>query len=670
VPRYVVRSSRPKREEALALERDLNEEQRAVVLATTGPILVIAGAGSGKTRTLTYRAAQLIYRGLDPKRLLLCTFTNRAAHEMVERVEKLIGGLPIRLRWAGTFHHVANLALRRHAALLGLDENYSILDQEDARDLMGSCLAEEGSKLRAQHYPQARLLLRICSMALNRQEVLLDTIKYDAPRFLHMADDIARVIERYAARKRMLGLVDYDDLLSFLHQLLTEHSTAREQLTEGFEHVLVDEYQDTNKLQGEIVDLCASQHGNLTVVGDDAQSIYSFRGAHYANIIDFPKRYPQAKVFKLERNYRSTPEILALANKSIRHNEKQFPKTLQPTRLSGMIPVLLPLDDSAQQADFVCQRLLEVHQEESVPLSQIAVLYRAHSHSMELQIELTRRKIPYRVRSGLRFFEQAHIKDVVAYLRLTHNAKDALAWQRILRTWSGIGRKSAEHVLQTLLEARQIEIDRRAPASILTDKDLRRRLPGSAKASVERLSALLSNLAEDVPLSEMIRQVIDAHYRDYAASAYENSETRIEDLMQLADYAGRYPSLERFLAELALVSGVQAEAVGTGEAPEETLTLTTVHQAKGLEWRCVFVLCLSEGKFPQALAARTRYELEEERRLFYVAATRAKDQLYLCHPRMDEPAGGPKKLQRLSRFVDELTHDRDAPFERWEIEAG
>ncbi|MBW2731340.1 MAG: ATP-dependent helicase [Deltaproteobacteria bacterium] len=666
--RYLLKSTRAPRRSTLDLERDLNTTQRDAVAWAGGPLLIIAGAGSGKTRTLTYRAAHLIERGVDPQRILLCTFTNRAAREMVERLEGLTG-IDLHRMWAGTFHHVANKALRRHAQLLDIDEGYSILDQEDARELMASCLAEEGAELKRRRYPQARVLLHITSLGINRRASLTETLVQAAPRFLGLEEAIGRIIERYAARKHQLGLVDYDDLLLHFRALLRDHPAAAEPLKERFQHVLVDEYQDTNKLQGEIVDLCAQTHGNLTVVGDDAQSIYSFRGAHYENIIAFPERHPGTQVFKLERNYRSVPEILNLANKSIRNNQRQFPKVLEATRGAGMQPVLLPLFDVYQQADFVAQRVLELHQQEDVPLRHIAVLYRAHSHSMELQLELTRREIPFRVRSGLRFFEQAHIKDVLSYLRLVHNPVDPLAWQRVLRTWSGVGRRSAEHVMERTLSVPHKPL---RPAEVLNDADLRARLPKSAHAAIKRLAGLFAALDPALSLSEMVRQVLDAHYRDYALSAFPNGETRVDDLEQLADYARQYSStgedtLERFLSEIALVAGFGAEAPKAGEHADDCLTLSTIHQAKGLEWRAVFILALADTLFPQPMATRSNAELEEERRLFYVAATRAKDQLYLCHPRFEEPSKGPRKLLRLSRFVDELGDDGVVPYDRWEI---
>ncbi|MCC6749739.1 MAG: ATP-dependent helicase [Deltaproteobacteria bacterium] len=648
---------------------ELNEQQRAAVLHGEGPLLVIAGAGSGKTRTLTYRAARLIADGLAPSRLLLCTFTNRAGKEMVHRLEGLLG-LDLRPLWAGTFHHVANLALRRHGSALALPENYAILDREDARDLMTVCLGETGAALREKRFPAPAVLLQLASAVANSRLRPAEAVRLHAPRFYDLTDELTAILDRFARRKERLGLLDYDDLLLGFHRLLSDPAGPAAELVERFEHVLVDEFQDTNLLQGEIVDLCARGHGNLTVVGDDAQSIYGFRGAHFQNILDFPARYPGAQIFKLELNYRSSPEILSLANASIACNVRQYPKVLRPTRAAGSRPVLLPLFDVYQQAAFVAQRVLELSQEEQVPLPQIAVLYRAHAHSLELQVELTRRKIPYTVRSGLRFFEQAHIKDVLAYLRLAHNGADALAWQRVLKLWAGVGQRSSGQILSAV--ASEGAVAHGAPvahgaAGRLSDVALRERLPGAARPAVARLAQLLHEVDGCAGPAAMIQRVVEGHYRDYAGSAFPNAQTRLEDLEQLADYARRFESLEQLLSELALLAGLTAEGVGPGEAPEEKLTLSTVHQAKGLEWRVVFLLWLSEGRFPQALSVRTEAETEEERRLFYVAVTRAMEQLYLCQVRFEESGDGPRRLLRLSRFLSELAGNH-TPYERWEIE--
>jgi DNA helicase-2/ATP-dependent DNA helicase PcrA len=658
--KYVIRSSRPAGR-ALDLDKELNAEQRAVVLAGAGPILVIAGAGSGKTRALTYRVARLLADGVPADRLLLCTFTNRAAREMLRRVEELCG-VDTRALHSGTFHHVANLLLRRYHDRLGLPAGFGILDREDARDLLGACVEAEGVKLLSQRrLPQPRVLASLLSRAVNSDVGMADAVTRYAPRFADVGDVVVRVVDRFAARKAAMGMVDFDDLLVLWRALLVEHADVATELRDRFEHVLCDEYQDVSRLQGELCDLCAAGHRNLMVVGDDAQSIYSFRGADFRNILEFPTRYPDATVHKLETNYRSSPEVLELANRSITHNRAQHPKALRAVRPSAERPALVPLADVYQQAEFVAQRLLELHQAEGVPLREIAVLYRNHAHALELQVELTRRKVPYVVRSGLRFFEQAHIKDVVSYLRVSVNPQDELAWTRVLKLYHGVGEKTAARIA---LHARRAGVHAADAVQSLLEAG---QLPGPARESTRSLQALLGRLREppNDPAAQIAR-VVAGHYGDYAAGAFPNAEARVEDLTQLADYAARFPDAPAFLAELSLVAGVAAEAVVPGEPPEEHLTLSTIHQAKGLEWTCVFLLWLADGRFPSAQALRAPEEEEEERRLFYVAVTRSRRHLYLCHPRWADDSRGLRTILRPSRFVTEVD-SAEPPYERWEI---
>src|SRR5512136_931060 len=383
----------------------LNEQQLAVVEAADGPILVVAGAGSGKTRTLTWRVARLLHDGVAPESVLLLTFTNKAAREMLRRVEE-VARVDTRRLEGGTFHHVAHQLLREHGEQLGYQRGYSILDREDSRDVMSAAIADCGLAVGARRFPKADVLIDLVSMAVNTQTPLADVLADRRPQFLPLTDEVLRVARRYAERKRQMNAMDFDDLLLHWKVLLAEHEGVRRSLAERFRHVLVDEYQDTNRLQGDVVDLVAAEHRNLCVVGDDAQSIYSFRGAHFANILEFEKRYPDARRFDLTVNYRSSPQILALANASIEQNLKQFPKELRSVRPTGTLPALVPCRDVEQQAAFVAQRVLELR-DEGFPLQEIAVLYRAHHHSMEVQFELARRGIPFVVRSGVRFFEAA-----------------------------------------------------------------------------------------------------------------------------------------------------------------------------------------------------------------------------------------------------------------------
>src|SRR5437762_1041970 len=422
--------------------RELNPQQHAAVTALPGPALVIAGAGAGKTRTLIYRVAFLLEQGIPADRILLLTFTNKAAKEMMRRVADLLGG-EIPALWGGTFHSVGNRILRRHADLLGYARDFTILDREDARELIAACLDEAGIDLKEKDFPKPDVLADLFSLAVNTERSVAQILEAQYGYFSVYAPEIEDVGRRYLERKRAGGVMDFDDLLVLWLKLLREHAEIRELYQRRFQFILVDEYQDTNKLQSELIDLLAARHHNVMVVGDDSQSIYSWRGANFQNILQFPKRYPEARIYKIETNYRSTPEILSLANAAIAANIHQFGKQLTTVRTSGVKPVLVPCVDAGQQAAFVGRRVLDLL-EEGLNLNDMAVLYRSHFHALELQLELTRRNIPYGITSGARFFEQSHIKDVAAYLRLVFNPRDEPAFKRLARLLPGIGDKGAD----------------------------------------------------------------------------------------------------------------------------------------------------------------------------------------------------------------------------------
>src|SRR5882724_11061119 len=448
---YVLQPFRAPIELSIDYAKELNEQQQEAVMAAPGPSLVIAGAGSGKTRTLTYRVAYLLEQGIPPERILLLTFTNKAAHEMMRRVTDLLGqDLPS--LWGGTFHSIGNRILRLHANLLGYERDFSIMDREDAKHLISSCLDESGIDFKGAGFPKAEVLAEIFSFAINTRKSITAILEEEYQHFEPLAAQIADLDRSYAARKRTTNAMDFDDLLALWLRLLVEDEDIREQYQRRFQFILVDEYQDTNKLQSDLIDLLAARHQNAMVVGDDAQSIYAWRGANYQNILKFPDRYPTAKIYKIETNYRSTPEILTVANAAIASNVHQFAKQLAPARASGSKPVLVACNSGHEQAAFVAQRVLELR-DEGTNLKDIAVLYRSHFHALELQLELTRRNIPFSITSGIRFFEQAHIKDVTAYLKLVSNHRDELSFKRLAKLLPGIGGKGADRLWQQFGQA-------------------------------------------------------------------------------------------------------------------------------------------------------------------------------------------------------------------------
>lgn len=631
-------------------EKELNPQQLQVVTAGNGPILVIAGAGSGKTRTVIYRLAYLVKKGVSPSSILLLTFTNKSAREMLRRAEVLTG-LDTHLLWGGTFHHIGNTVLRREAKLLGYEPNYTILDREDSKDLIEECVSELGLN-KPKYFPKGSVLNEIFSFAINTDQELPRAIEKNFHAFFEITDDIVRAFNRYTYKKQELNVMDFDDLLVNWKKLLVTNPDVKELYRQRFRYILVDEYQDTNKIQADVTELLVGENGNLMVVGDDSQSIYSFRGATFTNIIDFPKRFPNATILKLETNYRSTPEILTLANSSIKYNKRQFQKTLTPIKSPGPIPELVINSDVNEQARFVCQRILELHNDEGIDLGDIAVLYRSHYHSLEIQMELTRLNIPFQVRSGLRFFEQAHVKDVASYLKIIANPRDELAWKRVMKLYPKIGKSTAEKVWKVLTTSDN-------PLQKFKSSDVKKVLSKNAQKGWEELVNIIELLSRrdlNKSPSQMIEIVLTNGYENYLTLNFPNSYSRIEDIKQLANYALQYDSLDKFLAELALLSNVYGEDITTGIEEKDIVILSTVHQAKGLEWKVVFIIWLTDGKFPDRHSFRELgdEDLEEERRLFYVAVTRAKEQLILTYPTMSHEYSSLDVIQRPSRFIKEL----------------
>ncbi len=645
--------------------RELNPQQLAAVTAPPGPALVIAGAGSGKTRTLTYRVAYLLEQGIPPDRILLLTFTNKAAGEMMRRVADLLGRQLPSL-WGGTFHSIGARVLRQHADLLGYQRDFTILDRDDAKDLIKSCIADAGIETKkGSHFPKSEVLCEIFSLSVNTHKTTAEMLEEQFDYFEKITPQVADVQKRYIARKRATNAMDFDDLLALWLRLLQEHADVCEHYQRRFQFILVDEYQDTNRLQSDLIDLLAERHHNVTVVGDDAQSIYAWRGANFQNIFKFPKRYPEAKVFKIETNYRSTPEILKVANAAIAANTEQFTKELAPARKSGLKPALVACSDAAQQAAFIAQRVAELP-EEGVDLNQVAVLYRSHFHALELQLELTRRNIPFSITSGIRFFEQAHIKDATAYLKLVANPRDELAFKRVALLLPGIGAKGAEKIWKiffTKMEGTASSVpnnsgQRLSAALQACSKSVPAKAATAWKQFVETVSQL-EDEATRKSAAKMLRIVMDAGYDEYLKENFANYRNRLEDLEQLAVFAYQFGSVEEFLTQLALLTNVEAEDGDPATRDADRIRLSTIHQAKGLEFDVVFVIMLCDGLFPSERSMKTDEGEEEERRLFYVAITRAKNELYLSYPLIRAGYGSTDMdaMQEPSRFLSEIPGD-------------
>jgi DNA helicase-2/ATP-dependent DNA helicase PcrA len=646
---------------------DLNPEQYRVVMEEGGPLLVLAGAGSGKTRTLTYRVAHLLETGVSPENILLATFTNKAANSMLNRVESLINSYTGKIM-GGTFHHIAHRLLRIHGYRLGYKSNFSISDSEDSRQLISTCLTELKFDPKHSKFPKSNVIAEIISLAVNTQNTLEDVIQSRYPFFLHLINEITQAACLYMQKKKDLSIMDFDDLLFNCRALLIDHPDILKNVAERFRHVLVDEYQDTNIIQADIVDLLASGYRNLMVVGDDSQSIYSFRGANFSNIINFPNRYSDCKIFKLETNYRSTPEILHLANLSINNNEKQFPKKLRAVRNKGMRPVMVSAQNVMKQADFVAQRITELCQS-GIPLSEIAVLYRAHYHSMEVQMEFVRRDIPFEIRSGIRFFEQAHIKDVTSYMRVLVNPDDELAWRRLLIMYPKIGKITFEKIWRYLSKKEN-------PLEAIFSEEFIRFAPKAANAGLEECRKTLNLLLElDAP-DRTPENVIDvllnkSGYRTYLQDNYSDGSSREEDLIHLGSFSAKFERMEDFLNELALLTNMAKDEYSADQEKMDKVVLSTIHQAKGLEWSYVFLIWCADGMIPLQRSLKEPGGEEEERRLFYVALTRAKDQLYLSYPALDYTRSSGTLTLVPSRFIREISplsdEDGERPFEQWSI---
>ena len=631
-------------------ESALNKEQFAAVTSHDGPSLILAAAGTGKTRTLVYRVAHLVERGVDPGRILLLTFTNRASKEMLERARTVVGD-GVGGVWGGTFHHMANRILRHHARAIGYEPGFVILDRDDSLSLISNCVKE--CKLQDKDFPKRDVLMSLFSSAANTEVALPILIEKRFGQFAPEMDKIVQIQKMYTDRKFKLGSMDFDDLLVNCLKLFRDREETLGRYQEQFQHVLVDEYQDTNTIQAEMVDRIAAKNRNILVVGDDFQSIYSWRGANYMNIMSFPKRYPDAQVYKLETNYRSVPEILNVANACIAGNPEQFQKTLRPTREAYKKPAVAKLRDGDEQARYVVELITNLCHA-GYKLSDIAVLYRAHFHAMELQIELTHQRMAHVITSGVGFFEQAHIKDVCSVLRLLENPTDEMAFVRLMGLLPGVGEKTAEKLWHSTGDRFDANDESQRKKLLEAIKPAAR--PGLAKIMPVFAAYKEEELQDDA--GEVIHRFTREFYEHYAAETFDDFDRRLDDIMELVLYTTKFESTERFLTDVALLTNLDAEIASVDGTDKPAIRLSTVHQAKGLEFPVVIVLWAADGMFPSSRSMNeSPYGEAEERRLFYVAVTRAKDELCICVPEVRRNKDGSVLYCTPSRFVEEIPRE-------------
>lgn len=626
-------------------ENELNTAQLEAVKSIYGPHLIIAGAGSGKTRVLVYRVAYLVQQAILPDEILLLTFTRKAAQEMLRRAALLLDGRCQKVA-GGTFHSFANMIIRRNASLLALPNNFIILDQSDAEDTINLIRTELGFSKSKERFPRKDTLLEIISKSINKSQKLGEVIYDNYPQFLHLEPQIKKIWDEYVKYKQAKFLLDYDDLLVNLKNLLSIHTSLRHSLSRKYKFIMVDEYQDTNRLQAEIIYLLSAEHKNIMVVGDDSQSIYSFRGANFKNIIDFPKIFKDTKIITLEQNYRSTQPILNLTNEVISYAEEKFEKHLFTKKPSVNLPVFIDAEDESAQSRYVADKILELR-EEGVELSDIAVLFRSGWHSNDLEVELASRNIPFVKYGGQKFVEAAHIKDILSFLRITYNLSDTVSWYRALLLMQGVGPKTAAAIISEIMADKN---------RLVVSESLIRK---SRDLSVF-LETLKKVLPENYRPSELIRIFLD-YYQPLLKEKYDDYNKRLNDLDSLEHIASRYNSLEEFLADMALEpperSIVERARKDRDDSP---LTLSTIHSAKGLEWHSVFLIYVAEGHLPSYLSLEDKEAVEEERRLFYVAMTRAKENLFLIKPQTERTfrsylsnSGSSIVFTEISRFLAE-----------------
>lgn len=630
-------------------EEDLNEAQLEAVKSKDGPILVIAGAGSGKTKTLTYRVARLIEDGIKPENILLLTFTKKAAAEMLSRATIVLDNRCEKVA-GGTFHSFANIILRKYSKLLGLKNNFTIMDRADCKDVINHIVGQLFPK-KEKRFPKKSTLLDIYSKSINKVTPTKQIIADEFPQFVHCEDKIIEVHKAYVAYKRENSVLDYDDLLLYIKLLLENNDGLRKRLSNEYKYIMVDEYQDTNTLQADVIKLLASEHNNIMAVGDDAQSIYSFRGANFRNILDFPKLFENTKIIKLEQNYRSTQNILKLTNEIISKAKEKYTKNLFSNIVSPQVPALICAKDTQMEADFICQRILELL-DEDISLSDICVLTRNARMSYNLEIELSKRAIPFQKFGGPKFMETAHIKDVVAHLRVILNPDDVISLTRILLLLKGVGASTVNNIMPII------------KGDLKPDIKL---LPSNKSQSLTPLFNTLGQL-RDYSTTKKPEEIVSAvinYYRPILKDKYDDFSKREKDLDHFEYLSTQYSNLEDFISDLALEPpDASVEGMYKKNSDDEALTISTIHSAKGLEWDSVFIIGAVDGRFPSAYSFNSEEEMDEELRLMYVATTRAKNNLYITYPVDMYDYSMNMVLSKPSRFLDGIPDDI---LERWDI---
>jgi DNA helicase II / ATP-dependent DNA helicase PcrA len=625
----------------IAYDDLLNAQQLQAVTHGGGAALVVAGAGTGKTRTLVYRVARLIESGVDPSSIVLLTFTRRAARQMLDRASSILDERCQRIR-GGTFHYYCNQILHRYASRIGYPENFTIIDTSDALDILHLLRAELKYNKLSQRFPNKSTLMSIISTAVNKRMSLHEVVDSRYEQFLVHIDRIEHLADVYRSYKQKNRVMDFDDLLVFTLNLLQADDVVRNEVAATNRYVLVDEYQDTNALQAELVQLFGSVHGNVMAVGDDAQSIYAFRGADHRNIMQFPDIWPGTSLIKLEENYRSTGNVLNLANKILEQARQKFDKKLFTRREDGELPALVRASDDREQSRFIAQMVLNLR-EQDAPLNEVAILFRNSRDSFDLEIELGKRKIPYVKYGGQKFAEAAHVKDVLAHLRVIVNRDDAIAWNRILTLVEGIGPKTAGELIDWLNT--HGKVDGILESGIVS---------GKYRDNLARMFALLGYLAgEGVTPGDAAGKII-AYYRPICEKRFDDYPKRLKDLEAFEGICNNFSRYQQILDDLVL-DPIEATVVDAdaGHKDEDPLVLSTIHSAKGLEWEHVFVIQCLDGVIPSGYALDRDDDLDEELRLLYVAVTRAREQLYLTYPVLQQSVYG-EFFTKPSRFIEQM----------------